>query len=562
MKKPLLSEMTLREKIGQCILAYHYHINRKYEVDPRILRTQEERKAICEREQYGVLWVQTGHGNRGVDVAEGIVERKDNRDSSDEFREYILNMDSWLKMHALVAGDMESGSPGTEFYDLTSTCTPPTLGATDSEELAYELGVCIGKELRCAGVNWRWAPVVDMPNRFGISSLRVFAPDDADQLIRLANAHIRGVQSQGVASTAKHFPGHDRYEYRDAHFTSASIESTMEEWWAEQGKVFQGVIDGGVYSVMIGHSSFPAADDTMVGDRYIPATISKKIITDLLKGKMGFDGVVITDGIVMGGLYNLMPYEELIVELFNAGNDVILGVQPGTGELVEQAVQDGRIAESRIDDACQRVLDMKEKLGMFEDNYTELGYTAKDVTPKTRELNLEIARKGITLVRDRKQQLPLDKEKIKNVTIICSTHDDVFYEELKHMKESLEKRGANVKMQRRLKNNEELEAISAQSDLILYVGYVGCHKPKGGAGLFGEECKTFLHAFTSGKEKSIGVSMGYPYLHYDYMEGVDTFINAYDMSAEMMEVFVEAIFGEIPLVGKSPVNLIPRRRLW
>lgn len=83
---------------------------------------------------------------------------------------------------------------------------------------------------------------------------------------------------------------------------------------------------------------------------------------------------------------------------------------------------------------------------MFEDNYTELGYTAKDVTPKTRELNLEIARKGITLVRDRKQQLPLDKEKIKNVTIICSTHDDVFYEELKHMKESLEKRGANVKM--------------------------------------------------------------------------------------------------------------------
>lgn len=91
---------------------------------------------------------------------------------------------------------------------------------------------------------------------------------------------------------------------------------------------------------------------------------------------------------------------------------------------------------------------------------------------------------------------------------------------------------------------------------------MGCHKPKGGAGLFGEECKTFLHAFTSGKEKSIGVSMGHPYLHYDYMEGVDTFINAYDMSAEMMEVFVEAIFGEIPLVGKSPVNLIPRRRLW
>lgn len=562
MKKPLLSEMTLREKIGQCILAYHYHINRKYEEDPQIFRTQEERRAICEKEQYGVLWVQTGHANRGVDVAAGILEHRDNRDSSDDFREYISNMDSWLKIHALVAGDMESGGPGTDFYDLTSTCTPPTLGASDSEALAYELGACIAKELRCAGVNWRWAPVVDMPNRFGISSLRVFAPDDADQLIRLANAHIKGMQDQGVAATAKHFPGHDRYEYRDAHCTHTSIESTMEEWWAEQGKVFQGVIDGGVYSVMIGHTSFPAVDDSMVGDQYRPATISKKIITDLLKEKMGFQGVVITDGIVMGGLFNLMPYEELIVELFNAGNDVILGVMPGTGDLVEQAVRDGRISESRIDDACQRILDMKEKLGLFEDGYPNWELRAKDVTPETRKVNLEIARKGITLIRDDNHMLPLDKEKIKKVTIICSTHEESFYNDLECVKEAFEKRGASVKMQRRLKNSEELEAISSESDLIVYAAYVAGHSPWGGQVLYGEECETFLPAFTSGKEKSIGVSMGYPYLHYDIMGQCPTFINTYGRSPEMMQVFVESIYGENPMTGKSPFRLKPFYDTW
>lgn len=557
MKKPLLSEMTLREKIAQTLLVQQYYLTRKYEVDPSIWRTREERDEILRREQYGMLWFAPGY-SKSIEQS----ERYSKKEMSAVYREFLMQENACLKIPALTCGDAEREGAGAFFEDLTTTCCPLTVGAADSEELSYEQGAAIARELRTAGVNWRWSPPVDMVSTRTAGVLRTFAPDNAERMIALANAHIKGMQDNGVAATAKHFPGSDRYEYRDSHFTDTKIFISMEEWWKEQGRVFQEIINAGVYSIMISHKAFPACDNTKIKGKYVPCTISKKVITDLLKGQMGFQGVVITDGIQMAALYSLLPYEELVVELINAGNDAILGALSGTTDILEKAVLEGKVAESRIDDACQRLLDMKEKLGLFEDNYQELDYTAADVTPKTREVNLEIARKGITLVRDRKQLLPLDKEKIKNVTIICSTHDDVFYEELRYMKAALEKRGSHVKMQRRLTNNEELESISAESDLILYAGFVAGHRPKGGSGLFGEEAKTFLYAFSSGKEKSIGVSMGYPYLHYDYMEGVDTFINTYDMSPEMMEVFVEAIFGEIPLIGKSPVNLVPDRRYW
>ncbi len=560
MKKPLLSEMTLREKIGQCLIVHQYYIHRKTDVDAKILRTSAERAEVLEREQLGVLYAQHGHMTQEHEV--NLNDRLSKKDRSAEYGAWIEEEDACLKWHALVVSDFEREGAGHEFEDLSITCGPLAIGAADSEELAFELGAGIARELRCAGVNWRWAPVVDIGSRFTCSILRTYAPDDPERLVRIANAHIRGMQSEGVAGTAKHFPGHDRYEYRDGHFTTTKISSTMEEWWAEQGKVFQEVINGGVYSVMVGHTAFPAADDTIINDRYIPATVSKKIITDLLKGEMGFKGVVVTDGITMGGLYTMFSYEDLLVELMKAGNDVLLGCELRAGEILEKAVLDGRLSEERINDACQRVLDMKEKLGLFEDGYRLCDHKSEVEVPKTKAVNMEIARRGITLVRDRKSLLPLDSTQIKNVTIICSCHVDFFFEELENMKKEFEKRGAKVRLQRRLKNNEELEEISRNSDLIIYAVYIASHQPMGMPSLYGEECKTYMHALTSGKEKSIGVSMGYPYVHYDIMENADTFINTYGSSPELMKAFVEGIYGEIPIVGKSPVKLEPSRRSW
>ncbi len=553
MIKPLLSEMTLREKIGQTILPYQYDINRKTEVDASIVRTKEEKAAFLRERQFGSLWVQPGASSRGFDVAWDA----EHQDESAEFREWILEEDAALKIHALVATDAEHGF-GWAIKDLSETPTEPAIGAANDLELTYQLGQAVGRELRCAGTNWIWGPVVDIGGRFSWATMRSYTMCDPQRMIAQANAYVRGIQSVGVAATAKHFPGADRYEYRDSHFCSTQISSGMDEWWEEQGNIFQGVFDGGVYSVMIGHQAFPAADDTKLKGRYLPATLSYKIITELLKGKMGFRGVVITDSIAMAGLSTFYSEEELIVKLIQAGNDVLLGVRTiHAVDILEAAVLDGRIPESRIDDACQRILDVKEKLGMFTEEYWQEHYLAKELVPQTRKICKAISRKSITLVRDRNELLPLDKEKIKHVTVICSTHKDAFMDNMEIVKKAFEDRGATVKMHRRLKNTEELEQIDAESDLILYAAYVAGHRPKGWLTLFGDELETYHYAFSRGSGKSIGVSMGYPYVHYNIMEGANTFINAYSDSPDQLEALVEVLYGEIPMSGVSPVNLEP-----
>ncbi len=558
MKKPLLSEMTLREKIGQCLLPYQYHVYCDTEATPVRNKTDEEVKAYVQKEQFGTIWADQ------IDVHSieqpGLSDPNGSPVTSEQHKKVLKKQSDYGKIPALASLDCEVEGAGNMCRDLTLTCRPLATGACDSEELAEELGRCIAKELRCAGANWRWAPVVDVSNRFALGFMRAFAQDDPDKVIRLSNAHIRGMQAEGVAATAKHFPGGDKYEYRDSHFCPSDLTSTMEEWWEEQGKIFQGVIDGGVYSVMVGHEGFPACDDSKLKGKHRPSTVSKKVVTDLLKNEMGFKGVVVTDGIAMAGLMGAFDsYEELIIELMNAGNDVLLGVYPGAGDIIEKAVKDGKIEESRIDDACQRVLDMKEKIGLFEDDYWNPPYKAADITPHTREVNRQIAQKAITLVRDTQGLLPVNKDNIKNVTIICSAHAGSFFRKLEHMKKCLEDRGMNVRLQRRISSDVEMDEINATSDLIIFAAYVGPHNPRGWMTLFGEEINTYFYGFTKGNEKSIGISFGHPHLHHEVMANAETFLNAYGTSPDLMEASVEAIFGEIPIVGKSPVKLIPDR---
>ncbi|MBQ5746797.1 MAG: glycoside hydrolase family 3 protein [Clostridia bacterium] len=573
MKKPLLSELTLREKIGQMMAPHQWGIFGKeetaYDFKPVDI---EEVKKRCEKdcygtlraEQVGVYYTDSRHYAEFIDPSTDTTEGNllaygKVKISSDVYREYNKELCSFFKIPPLVAGDCVTG-PCNAFTDLSKICNALTIGAADDEELTYELGRAIAREMRYVGFNWRWCPVMDMSNRNRSNIMRAFAPDDFDRCIRLSKAYVKGMQDEGMAAGVKHFPGTDRSNAQDSHFTPVENLSTMEEWWAEQGKAFQEMFDYGVWSVMTSHSAFPAADDTMINGRHIPTPLSKKITTELLKEKMGFKGVVITDGISMAGLYSILPYEELIIALVNAGNDVILGSEMNSSDIIEKAVLDGRIPESRIDDACQRVLDLKEKLGLFEDDYytKPYPYTREELVAKTSEVNQKIVEKSMTLVRDRMGMLPLKKEGIKKVAIIASSHHEGIINALNPLKEALEERGMEVYIQRRLKSEAELKKISDNSDLIIYAAYVAMHMPAGYFRLFGEECLTFYHAFKHGKEKSVGVSFGYPYIHYDSMLAVDAFVNANSIDRDSQEAFVKALFGEIGFEGKSPVRLIPR----
>lgn len=538
MKKPQLSEMTLREKIGQMLMLGQFE---RFEMNGDIVRWSDEAiEQMAKKEQFGTIYGQYSVAMKSYEYAEII-----NREAS------------YLKIPPLVGGDSEEKGAGQSNSDLTPAVGPLALGATDDEDIVFEMGAAIARELRCTGLNWRWSPVVDI-SRYGGSCMRAFTDMDVEKHSRLGLAMIKGMQSEGVAGTAKHFPGGDPSESRDSHFSLASMSMSKEEWWKRQGQIFQNVIDGGVYSVMVGHKSFPAIDDSTINGKLRPCTASKKVVTDLLKNEMGFDGVVITDDLAMAGIAAVFSVEDMIVECVNAGNDVLLNAKPEAGDIIEKAVKDGRIDESRIDDACQRVLDMKEKMGMFQDDYVNVKFKAEEVTARTEEVAREAARKAIDLYRDRRNVIPFDKSKVKKVAIIVSTHYEcIWLYEIEAMKKAFEDRGIEVTMKRRLSSEAELKELSEEHDILIYAAFVGMHLPKGASTLVLEECDTFWFAFKHGAEKSVGVTLGIPFLAEGIMSGADAFVNLYGRSHFLMEAFVEGLLGEIPFVGKTPINMMP-----
>ena len=191
MKKPLLSEMTLREKIGQMLLPYQYHVHCHTDQSPVTKKTEEEVKEYMQKEQFGTIWADQ------VDVYNidqpALTDPNGPPRNSEYHRLRLKKQSDYLKIPALSSLDCEAEGAGNMCTDLTRTCRPLAWGATDSEELVEELGKCIARELRCHGANWQWAPVVDVANRFALCFLRTCAQDDPDKVIRLSNAYIRGV---------------------------------------------------------------------------------------------------------------------------------------------------------------------------------------------------------------------------------------------------------------------------------------------------------------------------------------------------------------------------------
>ncbi len=533
--KPDLSELTLREKIGQtCQMQTAYLMN------------MENLEAYLAENPIGNVWHTCNTAQTTVNLAD--IEIDEPADST-FYRKWTQRMTDALRIPPLFTLDGPGRAHATDMETLIGA---PLLGAADSIEIAEEYGRLLALNCKALGANSTWSPVVDLPSRFAVSGIMRASSDKPDHLVPVSLAMVKGGQGNGIGMCAKHFPGKDKIEYRDSHFVCPKIGVSKEEWWKEQGKVFQDMIDGGVWSIMPGHQGFPAIDDRMIGDYYMPTTLSDKILIGLLKEEMHFDGAVVTDAIDMAALKTAYPdKEDLFVALLNAGNDIILNVKRlDYIDIIEKAVNEGRVSIERIDDAARRVIDMKAKMGLF-DNPAEVEMT-EEIRQEIRDFNKMVAEKALVLQCDSNKRIPLDPAKIKNVAIICSTHHAPFFDWLQAMKAELVRRGINVRLQRRLETYPEIAEIAEQNDLILYVSYTMPHQPMGGLGLYAEECATYFFALHAGREKSIGVSFGSPYIYYDYCNNFPTYIHAFSATAQSQEAVVKALFGEIPFEGFFP----------
>jgi len=231
-----------------------------------------------------------------------------------------------------------------------------------------------------------------------------------------------------------------------------------------------------------------------------------------------------------------------------------LGVKDDYIDIIEKAYEDGKVSMERIDDACRRVLEMKEKLGMFDEGYICANDDIDEVNEYTSYSNNRIAEKCISLVKNENKLLPVDKRKIRKVTAVVLSYDEEQIESLKIMKEEFKKRKAEFFIKRNLYNYDEIKDIAENSDLVIYIGYI----MRGLNNAFREDEKeSFNYIMFHGSEKSLGVGMGVPFMYFDHFFGFHTFINCYNYYEETQRALVAAIYGEIPFCGGEPFKLIP-----
>lgn len=284
--------------------------------------------------------------------------------------------------------------------------------------LARKVAWATGRQMGAIGFNWIHSPVLDVNTNplspaIGIRSYG----ETAEEVIENARQAFKGFKEAKMISTGKHFPGHGPTT-QDSHKGLPCIDESAEVMRRVHLAPFQALIDAGIPSIMSAHTSYPALDGSGRS-----ASLSKAILTDLLRGEMGFEGVVTTDDISMGGIVQDFEVSDACIEAINAGNDLVLirDESPLIDEVFEKlvrAAQSGRLPEERLDEAITRILSVKYDYGLFEKGNLRNPKRADEGVrdAKVAKIAVESANKAITVVRDEQKLLPLPKD--RNVLLI------------------------------------------------------------------------------------------------------------------------------------------------
>jgi beta-N-acetylhexosaminidase len=475
-------------------------------------------------------------------------------------RAAVVDYQAASALPLLFQEDYESG---VSLPGMTPFPREMALGATHSPELAYAYGRSVAWEARSVGVRWVLHPVADLNiNPLNpVTNVRSVS-DDPDTAIQLLARQIAGLQENGVAATIKHFPG-DGVDSRDQHLTTTCNSLSLQNWRSRHGRVFQELINRGVAAIMPGHITLPAYQQERINGFPPPATLSKELLTDLLKGEMGFKGVIVSDAMTMGGFRGWYPNRlEGEIQSFLAGVDILLWPSYEFMDEVERRIQRGAIPLQRLDDAVSRVWALKQRFGLMECEEPLVRSLAAAEKESVLQTARAIAETALTLVRDRNRALPLRAGRDRKILLVgvvpvSRKGGDGGYQGLEHLRQRLEQRGFDVTLRRNILYETQGWESDAPDvyDRIIAVVIKTPHNPFGPLQLWDDEAQTAWGINAMPKEKIIVVSMGSPYVLNEYFERVDTCINAYSGDVFTQDALVRALLGEIPFIGQSPVSL-------
>jgi len=491
---------------------------------------------------------------------------------------HIANrMQALAKIPLLMSLDAETGI-GMRFEDATNFPWAMAVTATGDPEYARKIGVITGREARAIGIQHVYAPVLDVNNNADnpVINVRSFGEDPAD-VARFGSAFAQGIQSQRVIATAKHFPGHGDTAV-DSHRGLPIIDLPRSRFDSLELMPFKKAIDDGIASVMIAHIALPQIDNEQVkplkeykgGDAEagaeivsqsatIPATLSAKVQTDILRKDLGFKGLIVSDAMSMSGLTLYFTQEEAGVRAFLAGTDILEKPTDADSILrgLKAAVASGRIPMARLDESVTRQLAWKHELGLFKERITPLEDIDKIVgNAETQALTDEIATKAMTLIRN-DGDIPLDRSKRIAVIGISNGFDGP--STMNSFSGGLRSAGLKFTPGYIQENSLQQQVDAArkamtEADVVVFGLYGRVRSGAKNSVGVPENGAAILREALAANKKVIGISFGNPYVLGAFPE-MKTYLVAYGDMPSLQRAAARSVLGLQDITGKLPISL-------
>lgn len=506
-----------------------------------------------------------------------------------EIQETHRRIQEMARIPLLLAANTEAGGTGL-VAEGTTFGQPMAAAATDDPEYAYKMGYIACAEGAAVGLNWSFAPIVDIDSEFHnpITNTRTFG-SDVDRVIACGGNYMRAADENNVAVAIKHFPG-DGADERDQHILTSVNFLDCDSWMKTYGKVYSTLIDKGAKTVMVGHIAQPAWTEKIDPDstrrqRLLPATLNPALLQGLLRGELGFNGLISTDATPMVGFTAAMPRSQAIPTAIAAGCDMILfnkSLDEDYQYLLD-GIESGILTEERLDEAVTRILATKASLGLPERKADGTIVPGPDKLSiigceEFREWAEEAADKSVTLVRDRQELLPISPAKFPRVYLnVIQKSMDPHDEFVLMWKDFFEKEGFEVTVRDRRTSITVADfgaaELSIEKQKLMHEMYRSVEEMKKDYDLYvyvvnmqNASNNTTLRlnwnvAFGLGDDAPwlasevpvMMISTAYPYHLFD-APMVETYINAYHSAPHICKAVMEKIMGRSEFKGKSPVD--------
>lgn len=451
----------------------------------------------------------------------------------------------------LVAMDAEWGLG----MRLDSTISYPyqmALGAIQNDTLIYRMGAEIARQMKRAGIHVNLAPVADVNNNpeNPVINYRSFGEDKIN-VARKAIAYMKGMQDHGILTTAKHFPGHGDTD-TDSHHSLPQINHSRQRLDSVELYPFRRMIDAGVGGVMVAHLNIPALDPSGV-----PSTLSKPIITDILRNELGFEGLVVTDAMNMRGVTEGNTPGVVDMRAILAGNDMLEFTEdvPRAIAEIRKAIRQGLITQQAIDERCRRMLAVKQWAGLDRYRPVSLANLLNDLnTPEAELLNRNLIESSLTVLNNENALIPvksLDSVRIASLAV-GSARITPFQETL-----SLYTNVGHFLLPRDARSGyvDTLRQALSRYDMVITAIHDANRRPVNRADLT-DDILDLLREL-AGRKGSVVAVFKNPYV-LDKLSGIenaDGLIAGYQDTPAMQELAAQLVFGGIGASGRLPVSI-------